>query len=49
MYYIVGLDINTFSHYYDFQFLALESTVASWNNRNHCFRNLGLSDEYDNK
>ena len=36
-------------NYYDFQFLALESTVASWNNGNHCFRNLGRADEHDNK
>ena len=36
-------------NYYDFQFLVLESTVVSWNHRNHCFRNLDCSAEYDNK
>ena len=36
-------------NYHDFQFLALESTVVSLNNRNHCFRNLGRADEHDNK
>ena len=34
-------------NYYDFQFLALESTVFSWNNGNHCFRNLDRSVEYN--